>query len=146
MFLGQYEHNIDEKGRITIPAEFREELGDCVVITQGYDGNLQALPLALYELLAERIRGISILDPDSRRLRRIFFSYAKKIEFDKAGRVLLPAFLRDTANLKENAILVGNGEYFELWSPENWQVQQTSLNDVEANEQRFKPLDLTTLP
>ena len=92
MFLGQYEHNIDEKGRITIPAEFREELGDCVVITQGYDGNLQALPLALYELLAERIRGISILDPDSRRLRRIFFSYAKKIEFDKAGRVLLPAF------------------------------------------------------
>ncbi|MBG0787694.1 division/cell wall cluster transcriptional repressor MraZ [Chloroflexota bacterium] len=146
MFLGQYEHNIDEKGRITIPAEFREELGDCVVITQGYDGNLQALPLELYELLAERIRGISILDPDSRRLRRIFFSYAKKIEFDKAGRVLLPAFLRDTANLKENAILVGNGEYFELWSPENWQVQQTSLNDVEANEQRFKPLDLTTLP
>lgn len=146
MFLGQYEHNIDEKGRITIPAEFREELGDCVVITQGYDGNLQALPLGLYDLLAERIRGISILDPDSRRLRRIFFSYAKKIEFDKAGRVLLPAFLRDTANLKENAILVGNGEYFELWSPENWQVQQTSLNDVEANEQRFKPLDLTTLP
>lgn len=146
MFLGQYEHNIDEKGRITIPAEFREELGDCVVITQGYDGNLQALPLELYDLLAERIRGISILDPDSRRLRRIFFSYAKKIEFDKAGRVLLPAFLRDTANLKENAILVGNGEYFELWSPENWQVQQTSLNDVEANEQRFKPLDLTTLP
>ncbi len=124
----------------------REELGDCVVITQGYDGNLQALPLGLYDLLAERIRGISILDPDSRRLRRIFFSYAKKIEFDKAGRVLLPAFLRDTANLKENAILVGNGEYFELWSPENWQVQQTSLNDVEANEQRFKPLDLTTLP
>jgi len=146
MFLGQYEHNIDEKGRITIPAEFREELGDCVVITQGYDGNLQALPLELYELLAERIRGISILDPDSRRLRRIFFSYAKKIEFDKAGRVLLPAFLRDTANLNETAILVGNGEYFELWSPENWQVQQTSLNDVEANEQRFKPLDLTTLP
>lgn len=146
MFLGQYEHNIDEKGRITIPAEFREELGDCVVITQGYDGNLQALPLELYDLLAERIRGISILDPDSRRLRRIFFSYAKKIEFDKAGRVLLPAFLRETANLKENAILVGNGEYFELWSPENWQVQQTSLNDVEANEQRFKPLDLTTLP
>ena len=146
MFLGHYEHNIDEKGRITIPAEFREELGDSVVITQGYDGNLQALPLELYELLAERIRGISILDPNSRRLRRIFFSYAKKIEFDKAGRVLLPAFLRDTANLKETAILVGNGEYFELWSPENWQVQQTSLNDVEANEQRFGPLDLTTLP
>jgi MraZ protein len=97
-------------------------------------------------LLAERIRGISILDPNSRRLRRIFFSYAKEIEFDKAGRVLLPAFLRETANLKETAVLVGNGEYFELWSPENWQVQLAVLNDVEANKQRLDALDLFTLP
>lgn len=146
MFLGRYEHNIDEKGRITIPAKYREELGETVVVTQGYDGNLQAYPPDTYDLLAERIRGLSILDPNSRMLRRIFFANAERIDFDKAGRILLPAFLRESANLSDIAVLVGNGEYFEFWSPETWQVQQTSLNDVEANMQRFSSLDLTTLP
>jgi MraZ protein len=146
MFLGRYEHNIDEKGRITIPSKFREALGETVAVTQGFDGNLQAYPPELFDLLAERIRGLSLMDPNTRKLRRIFFSNAEKIDFDKAGRILLPAFLRASANLSDTAILVGSGEYFELWSPDNWQVQQTSLNDVEANEQRFSSLDLTTLP
>ncbi|MDY6872505.1 MAG: division/cell wall cluster transcriptional repressor MraZ [Chloroflexota bacterium] len=146
MFLGRYEHNIDEKGRITIPSKFREELGETVAVTQGFDGNLQAYPPDLFDLLAERIRGLSLMDPNSRKLRRIFFSNAEKIDFDKAGRILLPAFLRASANLSDTAVLVGSGEYFELWSPENWQIQQTSLSDVEANEQRFSSLDLTTLP
>jgi MraZ protein len=146
MFLGRYEHTIDEKGRITIPAKYREEMGETVVVTQGLDGNLLAYPPDLFDLLTEKIRKLSVADPNSRRLRRIFFSNAEKIDFDKAGRILLPAFLRASANLSEMAVLVGNGEYFELWSPENWQVQQTSLNDVEANEQRFSSLDLTTLP
>jgi MraZ protein len=146
MFLGRYEHTIDEKGRITIPAKFREALGNTVVITQGYDGNLQALPPDLFDLISNRVRSISVLDPNSRRLRRILFSNAERVEFDKAGRILLPAFLRETANLKETAVLVGSGEYFELWSPENWHTQQTSLNDIEANEQRLSALDLTTLP
>jgi MraZ protein len=145
MFLGRYEHNIDEKGRITIPSKFREALGETVAVTQGFDGNLQAYPPDLFDLLAERIRGLSLMDPNSRMLRRIFFSNAEKINFDKAGRILLPAFLRASANLSDTAVLVGSGEYFELWSPENWQVQQTSLSDVEANEQRFSSLDLTTL-
>jgi MraZ protein len=146
MFLGRYEHNIDEKGRITIPAKFREVLGETVAVTLGFDGNLQAYPPDMFDLLAERIRGLSLMDPNSRKLRRIFFSNAEKIDFDKAGRILLPAFLRASANLSDMAVLVGSGEYFELWSPENWQIQQTSLSDVEANEQRFSSLDLTTLP
>ena len=145
MFLGRYEHNIDEKGRITIPSKFREELGESVYITQGFDGNLQAFPSDLFELMSSKVRSISYLDPNSRRLRRILFSNAEKAKFDNAGRVLLPAFLRETANLKEIAIVVGSGEYFELWSPENWEAQQTSLNDIEANEQRFNALDLITL-
>ena len=145
MFLGRYEHNIDEKGRITIPSKFREELGDSVYITQGFDGNLQAFPSELFELMSSKVRSIGYLDPNSRRLRRILFSNAEKAKFDNAGRILLPAFLRETANLKEIAVVVGSGEYFELWSPENWEAQQTSLNDIEANEQRFSALDLTTL-
>lgn len=145
MFLGRYEHTIDEKGRITIPSKFREELGNAIYVTQGFDGNLQAFPPDLFELMSSQVRSISYLDVNSRRLRRILFSNAEKTKFDSAGRILLPAFLRDTANLKEIAVVVGSGEYFELWSPENWQAQQTSLNDIEANEERFSALDLKTL-
>ncbi|MFW5714679.1 MAG: division/cell wall cluster transcriptional repressor MraZ [Brevefilum sp.] len=145
MFLGQYEHTIDEKGRITIPAKFREELGNAVYVTQGFDGNLQAFPPDLFQVLSGQVRSISYLNADSRRLRRILFSYAEKAKFDSAGRILLPAFLRETATLTDMAIVVGSGEYFEFWSPEKWREQQTLLNDVEANEERFSPLDLTTL-
>ena len=145
MFLGRYEHTIDDKGRITIPAKFREGLGEFVYITQGFDGNLQAFPTDLFEAMSNRVRAVGYLDPNSRILRRILFSNAEMTSFDSAGRILLPAFLRETADLKDVAFLVGNGEYFEIWSPENWQEQQISLNDIEANEQRFSALDLKTL-
>ncbi len=145
MFLGQYEHTIDEKGRITIPSEYREVLGDSVYVTQGFDGNLQAFPTQLFEKLSDQVRSISFLSSNSRLLRRLLFASAKQIHFDSAGRILLPAFLRETANLAETALVIGMGEYFELWSPEGWQNQQVSLSDIDANEQRFSALDLTTL-
>jgi MraZ protein len=146
MFMGHYEHTIDEKGRITIPSKYRDELGEKVVVTNGFDGNLQAFPKDLFVLLANRVRGMSLTSSNGRFLRRLLFSDSEELEFDKAGRILLPARLRGTANLTDAAVLVGNGEYFELWSPEDWQVQQAELNDVEANKQRLEALDLSTLP
>ena len=146
MFMGHYEHTIDEKGRITVPSKFRDELGDSVVISMGFDGNLFAFPHDLFILLSNKVRGTSLTDSNSRILRRLLFSASEELEFDKAGRILLPAYLRGTANLTDNAVLVGNGEYFELWSPENWQVQLAVLNDVDANKQRLDALDLFTLP
>jgi MraZ protein len=145
MFLGRYEHTIDEKGRITIPSEYREALGDSVYVTQGFDGNLQAFPAEMFKRMSDQVRSISFLAANSRLLRRLLFSNAKQIKFDNAGRILIPNFLRVTANLEETAIVVGMGEYFELWSPDNWNAQQVSLNDIDANEQRFSALDLTTL-
>ena len=146
MFMGHYEHTIDEKGRITVPSKFRDELGGSVVISMGFDGNLFAFPHDLFILLSNKVRGTSLTDSNSRILRRLLFSASEELEFDKAGRILLPAYLRGTANLTDNAVLVGNGEYFELWSPENWQVQLAVLNDVDANKQRLDALDLFTLP
>jgi MraZ protein len=144
-FFGRYEHTIDEKGRITIPSEYREVLGDSVYVTQGFDGNLQAFHIQMFERLSEQLRSIGFLSPNSRLLRRLLFSNAKQINFDSAGRILIPAFLRETANLETTAMVVGMGEFFEIWTPERWQDQQNALNDVEANEQRFSALDLTTL-
>ena len=145
MFLGRYEHSIDDKGRITIPVRFREGLGNVAYVTQGFDGNLQVFPTDLFEAMSKKVRAVGYLDPNSRILRRILFSTAELTKFDDAGRILLPAFLRKTADLKDVAIIAGSGEYFEIWSPENWRDQQISLNDVEANEQRFSALDLNTL-
>jgi len=147
MFLGQYEHSIDEKGRLTIPSRYREELTDNnLILTTGFDNSLMALPPELFEIVSNQMRSKPITDPNSRQFRRLFFSNAQELEIDKTGRVLLPSFLRDSANLTENAVLVGNGEYFELWSPERWGVQQDNLKDPETNNQRFIALDLTTLP
>jgi len=145
MFLGQYEHTIDEKGRITIPSKYREELDNTVYVTQGLDGNLQVLPPDLFAIMSRQVNSLSFADANSRRFRRIIFANAQVINFDSAGRILIPEFLREVANLKETAMVVGGGTFFELWSPENWQVQQESLKDVEANEQRFSALDIKTL-
>ncbi len=146
MFLGQYEHTIDEKGRITIPSEYRDVLGDLVYLTRGFDGNLVAFPSELFNMLSTRIETINFLDMNSRILRRLIFSNAKGLKFDNAGRILIPAFLRNAANLNDIAIIAGNSEYFEIWSPENWQSQELTYSDIQANEKRFSALDLSTLP
>jgi len=147
MFLGQYEHSIDEKGRLTIPSRYREELtNNILILTTGFDNSLMALTPELFRIVSNQMRSKPITDPTSRQFRRLFFSNAQELEIDKTGRILLPAFLRESANLTENAVLVGNGEYFELWSPERWVVQQDDLKDSETNDKRFSALDLTTLP
>lgn len=147
MFLGQYEHSIDEKGRLTIPSRYREELTDNnLILTTGFDNSLMALTPELFSIVSNQMRSKPITNPTSRQFRRLFFSNAQELEIDKTGRILLPVFLRESANLSENAVLVGNGEYFELWSPERWAVQQDDLKDSETNDRRFSALDLTTLP
>ena len=145
MFMGHYEHTIDEKGRVTIPSKFREELGDTVVIAQGFEGNLTGyIKEWFYEEVAKDVLATSRFEAEGRKLRRLFFTETEEIEIDKAGRILLPAHLRGTANLTDCAILVGTGDSFELWSPENWRVQKESLNAVDANKQRPDTLDSPT--
>lgn len=147
MFLGQFQHSIDEKGRLIIPSRYREQLpSNTLIVTAGFESSLIVLTPDLFNIVANQMRTKPITNSTSREFRRFFFSNAQEIELDKIGRILLPAFLRETANLKDNAVLAGNGEYFELWSPENWDAESTRLNDSEANEQRFSILDLTTLP
>jgi MraZ protein len=143
MFLGQYDHTIDEKGRMTIPSRFREMLAEGAYITQGFDQNLFVLPKADFEKLYARINQMNLADPAARQLRRLVFANAEWVEFDKAGRILIPQFLRQAALLVGSAMVVGAGYYFEIWSPETWQKQNGDLMNSEANAQRFAPLDLS---
>jgi MraZ protein len=142
MFLGRYEHTIDEKGRLTIPARYRELLENGAYVTQGFDGNLIVLPAPSFEQMYQHVNGMSMTDPVARQLKRFMFSNAERCDFDRAGRMLLPQFLRESAELNGNAILVGVGDYFEIWSPQNWARQNELLQDNEATTERFAALNL----
>jgi len=142
MFLGQYEHAIDEKGRLTIPARFREALANGAYVLQGFDHNLIVLDSPSFESIYARVNQMSMTDPTARQLKRFIFSTAERVEIDRAGRMLLPSFLRDSAQLDGSAVVVGVGDYLEIWSPEVWARQQDLLQDVDANAQRFAAFEL----
>jgi len=142
MFLGQYRHNIDEKGRLIIPARYRELLVDGAYVTQGFEHNLFVLRAPDFETIAVRINKLSLTDPETRELRRLLFSSAVRVDADNNGRILIPQFLRQFANLDSEAVVVGAGEYFEIWSPEHWEPQAAGLRDAETNTKRFAAIDL----
>jgi MraZ protein len=145
MFLGQYQHNIDSKGRLTVPARFRELLEEGAYVTQGFDRSLMVMTTNAFELISQRVRTMSITNPEARLLRRLIFSNGEHVEIDKAGRILIPQFLRQAAGLDGEAVVVGLGDYFEIWSPEEWDGQSTQLQDAEANAHRFAALDISSI-
>jgi MraZ protein len=142
MFLGRYEHSIDEKGRLTIPARYRDFLLDGGFIAQGLDGNLQVMTTGLFNRYYERITSMNMADPHARALRRIFLGTAERIEPDRLGRILIPQFLRQSVLQGSDVIMIGQGEYFEIWSTERWNALDQSLQNPEENEERFSTLDL----
>jgi MraZ protein len=142
MFLGRYEHTIDEKGRLTIPARYRELLENGAYVTQGFDHNLIVLPAPSFEQMYAHVNQMSMTDPNARQLKRLIFSSAERCEFDRAGRILLPQFLRESVGLDGSAVLVGVGDYFEIWAPQGWLQQNQVLQDTETTTQRFAALNL----
>jgi len=143
MFLNQYQHSFDDKGRLTIPARFRM-LPDGAYVIQGLDRNLMVLPPDAFQVIYERLMSLSLTDPGARLLRRVILGNALQVTLDNAGRILLTQNLREFAGLQTEVIFVGQGDYFEIWSPELWQGQQEQVNDTATNAQRFATLDLRT--
>jgi MraZ protein len=142
MFLGQFHHSLDVKGRVTIPVSFREILADGAYVTQGFDQNLRLLTEPSFIDMAEKVNALSETNPKIRKLRRLVFSNARKVEIDRLGRVLIPNFLREFAKLEKDAVIVGVGEAIEIWSPPAWQEQVDDLSDPEVNAQQFAEHDL----
>ncbi len=143
MFLGQYRHSIDSKGRLTIPSRFRELLlTEGAFVSQGFEQNLMVRTVPAFEELSKKVEALSQTVQNSRLLKRLIFSTAERVEVDKAGRILIPEFLRQSASLQNETVIVGAGDYFEIWAPEIWAKQEAELQDTEANAQRFALLDL----
>lgn len=143
MFLGQFQHNLDDKGRLMIPARFRELLEGGAYITQGFDRCLMVMTGIYFKQVYDSVNTMNLADPATRMLRRLIFANAFPVEVDKVGRVLVPQLLRQFAGLNDEAIVAGQGDYFEVWTPAAWQEQMKQIQDTDANNQRFATLNLS---
>ncbi len=143
MFFGQFDHNIDDKGRLTIPAQYRELLANGAYITRGLDENLMVMRSEEFTSLYHKIKAMNINDENARDLARMLFGSAAMLELDKVGRVLIPQFLREAVQLDTAVKLVGLGPYFEIWSPENWSSKAALISDARRRADQFKDLNLT---
>lgn len=131
MLLGEYEHTIDDKNRLTLPAKFREQLAEGVVVTRGMDGCLYAYPAADWrERFQARVAGLDPLQPDSRKLQRHFFSGASEAELDKQGRIMIPAALLKYAGLSRDVVVAGVSDHLEIWDRGAWRRE---LDEVEGS-------------
>ena len=144
MFLGQFQHNLDEKGRLMVPARFRELLEGGAYITQGFDRCLMVLTETYFKQVYDRVNAMNLADPTARLLRRLIFANAYPVEVDKVGRVLVPQNLREFAGLNGEAIVAGQGDYFEVWTPTSWKDQMKQIQDTDANNQGFSALNLSS--
>lgn len=122
MFLGEYEHNIDQKGRLAIPVKFRNALADGAVVSRGLDGCLTLYPRKEWESLAAKIAALPTTDPNARAFSRFVLSGAVDVEADKQGRIILPAYLRQYAELGATVVVAGLYNRIELWDKAKWET------------------------
>lgn len=139
MFLGEYRHTIDEKGRLTIPAKYRALLASGLVITRGFDRNLMAFSLEGWQELAERVKKLPLGDSSAREFRRRVFGGAVDLVPDRQGRVLLPPYLREFANINTEVVITGMESYLEIWNADDW---LPVLESVEGDAQRWETLGI----
>ncbi|MCD8077489.1 MAG: division/cell wall cluster transcriptional repressor MraZ [Lachnospiraceae bacterium] len=125
MFMGEYNHSIDAKGRLIMPARFREQLGETFVVTQGLDGCLFVYANEEWKLFEEKLKQLPLTNASARKFSRYFLAGAIQCEVDKQGRILLPAKLRAAAGLEKDVVLAGVGERIEIWDRERWEENST---------------------
>lgn len=140
MFIGEYRHTVDEKGRVAVPARFRAQLAGGPVITRWLDACLAIFPRAEFERLAERVAGLPLGDADARSLRRTVFAHAFEFELDAQGRALVPPPLREWAGLAGEAVVVGGNDHVELWAPDAWASYSAAMAAPEVLAERLQGL------
>lgn len=120
MFIGEYQHILDPKGRVIMPSKFREDLGERFVVTKGLDNCLFVYPQNEWQELERKLRTLPLTSKDARAFTRFFFSGATECELDKQGRILIPANLREYAGLEKDLAIIGVSSRVEIWSKEKW--------------------------
>ncbi len=129
MFMGEYRHNVDEKGRMIVPSKFRDELGSSFVVTRGLDRCLFVYPLEEWKKLEDQLKSLPFTKKKTRGRTRFFFSGAAECELDKQGRVNIAAPLRDYAKLEKECVIIGVSNRVEVWSKSNWEEYFTESEE-----------------
>ena len=139
MFMGEYHHSIDDKGRLIIPAKFRSELGDKFIITRGIENCLFAYPEKRWEEIVHKLESLPFTKKDARNFTRFFLSGATVAEFDKQGRVNITSPLINYAGIEKECIVIGTGDRLEIWSEDAWNsfFNSASINMSDIAENLF---------
>ena len=134
MFIGQYNHTIDTKGRLIIPSKFRDLLGDEFVVTKGMDGCLFVYANDDWSAFEQKLTSLPLINKEARKFARFFLSGASQVEVDKQGRILIASNLREFAGLDKDVVLVGVGSRIEIWSLANWEAMDfdDDMDDISA--------------
>jgi MraZ protein len=142
MFFGEFNHTVDEKGRVTVPARFRPVLAQGGYVTRGLDGCLVLYPNEEWEVLAQKVNALPTTDRRARDFRRFIFGSATETAPDRQGRILIPTYLRQYASIGGEATVVGMNNYIELWNPETWQKMRQNVENDEDNAERWAELGI----
>ncbi len=134
MLMGEYHHNIDEKGRLTLPSKFRDDLGEEFVVTRGFEGSLFVYPQKEWEKISARLNSLPFTKKNARDFKRFFLSGATATVFDKQGRINITSPLISYADLIKECVIIGVGDHLEIWSLENWNnfydTNKDELSDI----------------
>ncbi|OPL07988.1 MAG: division/cell wall cluster transcriptional repressor MraZ [delta proteobacterium ML8_F1] len=134
MFIGEYQHNIDKKGRINVPSKFRSELGDRFYMTKGLDDSLFCFPQEEWKIFEEKLKGLPLTNKNARGFVRLFFSGATECELDSQGRILIPQVLREHAKIDRELMIIGVGTRVEIWALDQWRhytdPEQISYDEI----------------
>ncbi len=142
MFLGKYICTLDKQNRLLLPSLFRDQLSGEVYITQGFDRNLMFLTNSAFQDIYEGVRALNIANPLARLLFRMILGTAFESKANEKGQIEIPEGLQKFAALGGQVLLIGQGNYFEIWSPDLWQKQEEQLADAETNASRFSELTI----
>jgi len=134
MFMGEYQHTIDDKGRMIIPSKFRDALGASFIVTRGLDQCLFVYPSSEWEVLEQKLKALPLMKSDARAFTRFFFSGATECELDKQGRVNIPNNLLQYSKLDKDCVVLGVSNRVEIWSKELWEnyfdQSEESFNEI----------------
>lgn len=142
MFTGEYRHSVDDKGRVAVPSKFRAQLDSGAVVSRWLDSCLAIHTKAGWDALADKIATLQITDERSRRFSRFIFAGALEVSLDGQGRVLIPTYLRETAGLESEAVVVGSRDHAEIWAPARWDDYRRSLEDPDALAEALQGLGI----
>lgn len=137
MLMGEFHHNIDDKGRLIIPSKFRDEIGHTFVVTRGLENCLFVYPNNEWQQIVTKLKSLPFTKKDARSFNRFFLSGATDCVFDKQGRINIPSVLSDFAGLEKECVIIGVNDRLEIWSKTNWEQflnsNEESLSDIADN-------------